>query len=116
MQVGNRRFARTRLCTLASLFALLGSQFCACSDDLDFTQKENARCQDCQECESIAGSCLCDTCISWAADPETNSLLFCERGFWRKQRSCPGGAAVGCTDADSHWIRCLDEDGKEVPR
>ena len=115
MDLGNRRFARTRVCTLVSLLALIGSQFSACSDDdLDFTQKENARCQDCEECANIAGSCLCETCISWAADPDTNSLLFCEDGFWRKKASCPGGASVGCTDGDSHWTKCLDEDGNEI--
>jgi hypothetical protein len=115
MELANRRFARARVGTLASLFVLIGSQFCACSDDdLDFTQEENATCQDCQECSDIVASCLCDTCISWATDPDTNSLLFCERGIWRKRASCPGGASVGCTDGDAHWLKCLDENGNEI--
>ena len=115
MQLRDHRLVRTRVCTLAALFALIGSQFCAClDDDLDFTQKEHTTCQDCQDCESIAGSCLCETCISWAVDRDTNSVLFCESGLWRKRASCPGGAEVGCTDGDSHWIKCLDEDGTEV--
>ena len=113
--LGNVRFRRSRVNgAVAALVLLTGSQFWACSDDLDFTQKENTPCEDCTTCETFAGSCLCDTCISWASDPETKTLLFCEQGIWRKQAACPGGAAVGCTDRGAHWTQCLDESGNDV--
>lgn len=91
---------------------------CACNGekDLSFEAKENTPCQNCDDCTGFGGSCLCVSCASHAFDHETNTLLLCADGAWRKLADCPGGGEAGCTEGPGASFRftCVDEDGDEV--
>lgn len=85
----------------------------ACGDDkpeLDYTAVAGDSCQDCHECSDIVGSCVCDTCTSYAYDPERKQLLVCT-GHWQVEQECPGGVSVVCASTGGYKITCLDEKG-----
>ncbi len=103
------RFHRVGFATLI-LGALL-SALAACSDpELDYTAVAGEECEDCHRCSDIVGSCVCETCTSYAYDPERKQLLVCT-GIWNVDKECPGGVSVACAGT-GYDITCLDEKGQ----
>jgi hypothetical protein len=85
-----------------------------CSDDsaLKFDAVAGEVCQDCEQCTSIVGSCICHTCTQYAVDTKRKQLLVCT-GVWEVHKECPGGVSVSCA-GDGYRVTCLDEDGQRI--
>jgi hypothetical protein len=110
-QMKKRRF---RLFAAACGLGLTLLAVGACGDDepdLDYTAVAGESCQDCHECSDIVGSCVCETCTSYAYDPERKQLLVCT-GLWKVEKECPGGVSVVCASTGGYKISCLDDKGQ----